>query len=195
MKKYPKTFKLKDGESVLIRPMEKNDFEQLVQFFQALHEEDRAFLRINVQSRDEIQRRFENLSRETCYCLIGIIKDHIIAEASLFRDAFGWKRKLGDIRVVVAREFQRKGLGKILTREIFLYALTTDMLKVQAEIMENQHGARKAFEHMGFRPETVLKDHVTDIYGNRHNLVVMSLDIEELWRIMEDFIPDRLFVV
>ena len=60
--------------------------------------------------------------------------------------------------------------------------------------MENQHSALAAFKRMGFKNETVLEKHVTDVNGNRQNLIVVSLDIEELWNIMEDFIPDRTYV-
>jgi len=51
-----------------------------------------------------------------------------------------------------------------------------------------------AFEHMGFKKEAVLHKHVTDINGERHNLVIMSLDIKDLWYLMEDFIQDKMYV-
>jgi len=45
---YPKAATLKDGRNVVIRPLTRNDFDQLYSFFQALPEEDRLFLRHDV---------------------------------------------------------------------------------------------------------------------------------------------------
>ena len=68
------------------------------------------------------------------------------------------------------------------------------MVKIQAEIIETQLSACSAFERMGFKKEALLKKHVIDINGERQNLIIMSLDIPELWNIMEDFILDPIYV-
>jgi hypothetical protein len=62
-------------------------------------------------------------------------------------------------------------------------------------MMEEQKSAISAFKRMGFKQEALLKKHVTDIEGKRHNLVIMNLDIEELWLIMEDFNQGKTYVV
>ena len=82
----------------------------------------------------------------------------------------------------------------MLVRELFLYALTTDLFKIKVELMERQKSAITAFERMGFRKEAVLKNHVINIEGERRNLVMMSLDIKDMWSEMEDFVQDRFYV-
>jgi RimJ/RimL family protein N-acetyltransferase len=194
MDEYPKEISLKSGQNLTLRLLEEEDIDSLVQFFKALPEEDRMYLRSDVTIRENIVRRFGSLNFDKVYPVIALDRDRIVAIGSLWRAEYGWMRNLGEIRVVVAKDFQRKGLCTILTREIFFHALTTDLYKIQAEVMEDQVGALNAFERLGFKKETVLRKHVTDINGKRVNLVIMSLDIQEMWYLMEDFIKGQFYV-
>jgi RimJ/RimL family protein N-acetyltransferase len=194
MDEYPKQVSLKSGQNLTLRLLSEDDIDSLVQFFHALPDEDRMYLRSDVTKRENIVRRFGNLNFEKVYPVIALDRDRIVAIGSLWRAEYGWMRNLGEIRVVVSQDFQRKGLCTILTREIFFHALTTDLYKIQAEVMEDQVGALNAFERLGFKKETVLRKHVTDINGQRVNLVIMSLDIQEMWYLMEDFIKGQFYV-
>jgi RimJ/RimL family protein N-acetyltransferase len=194
MDEYPKEISLKSGQNLTLRLLKEDDIETLVSFFQALPEEDRMYLRSDVTKRENIVRRFGSLNFDKVYPVIALDRDQIVAIGSLWRAEYGWMRNLGEIRVVVAQDFQRKGLCTILTREIFFHALTTDLYKIQAEVMEDQIAALNAFERLGFKKETVLRKHVTDINGNRVNLVLMSLDIQEMWYLMEDFVKGQFYV-
>lgn len=194
MEKYPKEVHLKSRETVIIRPMEKDDLDALIKFFQALPREHRMYLRSDVKQKENVIKRFGTLDYNIRFPLLAFHEGHLIGIGSLYRAEFGWTRHLGEIRVVIAPKFQRKGLSTVLVKELFFYAISTDLYKLQAEIMENQTSAISAFEHMGFKKEAVLHKHVTDINGDRQNLVIMSLDIKELWYLMEDFIHDKMYV-
>lgn len=194
MEKYPKEVHLKSGETIILNPLQKDEMEKLIQFFQSLPVEERMYLRSDVKKRENIIKRFGTLNYNIRFPLIAHFGQDIIAIGSLYRSEFGWTRNLGEIRVVVSPKFQRKGLCTILVKELFFYAISTNMYKIQAEIMENQSSAITAFEHMGFKKEAVLHKHVTDIKGERRNLVIMSLDIKDLWHLMEDFIQDKIYV-
>jgi hypothetical protein len=41
----------------------------------------------------------------------------------------------------------------------------------------DQRGAIAVFEGMGFRAEALLRDHVEDRDGNKHDLVILSHDV------------------
>ncbi len=194
MEKYPKEVHLKSRETIILRPMESDDMDALIQFFQALPLQDRLYLRSDVTKKENIIRRFGSINYNVRFPLLTFFEDRIIAIGSLYRAEFGWTRHLGEIRVVVTPDFQRKGLCTILVKELFFYAISTDLYKIQTEIMEIQTSAIAAFEHMGFKKEAVLHKHVTDINDERQNLVIMSLDIKEMWYLMEDFIQDKIYV-
>lgn len=194
MEKYPKTVKLKNGKEVIIRNFEEKDMDMLVNFFQSLPLKQRMYLRIDVMKKQNLLRRYGNIDHDRMYPVIALDNNKIIGEGTIFRFEFGWKRKLGEIRVVVAEDYQRLGLGSVLTRELFLYAVTTDLVKVQAEVMDTQEAALAAFKRIGFKEEAVLKNHVTDRDDNRRDLIIMTLDIEDMWRVMDDFVQDRFYV-
>lgn len=194
MDEYPKEVTLKGGDRFILRPLEEPDLEPLVEYFRSLPPEDRMYLRADVTKRENILHRFGDINYDKVYPLIALLSEQIVAIGTLFRAEFGWMRNLGEIRVVVHPDYQRKGLCTVLTREIFFYALTTDLYKIQAEMMENQVAAINAFERLGFKKETVLRKHVTDLEGNRCNLVIMSLDIQDMWYLMEDFIKGQFYV-
>ncbi len=194
MENYPKVVKLKGEESAVLRLLKEDDIEDLITFFSSLPLEDRMYLRADVTKRQNILRRFGTLNYDLIYPIIALDEDRIVAIATLYRAEFGWMRNLGEIRVVVAQDFQRKGLCTLLTKEIFFHGLTTDLYKIQAEMTEDQVAAINAFERLGFKKETVLRKHVTDINGKRANLIIMSLDIQEMWYLMEDFIKGQFYV-
>ena len=194
MEKYPKEVHLKSGEIIILNPLQNEEMEKLIQFFQSLPTDEKMYLRSDVSHRENIIKRFGTLNYNIRFPLLARYDEKIIGIGSMYRAEYGWTRNLGEIRVVISPEFQRKGLCTILVKEMFFHAISTDMYKIQAEIMENQSSAITAFEHMGFKKEAVLQKHVTDIKGERHNLVIMSLDIKELWYLMEDFIQDKMYV-
>ena len=194
MENYPKVVTLKGEESAVLRLLKEDDIENLITFFSSLPLEDRMYLRADVTKRQNILRRFGTLNYDLIYPIIALDEDRIVAIATLYRAEFGWMRNLGEIRVVVAQDFQRKGLCTLLTKEIFFHGLTTDLYKIQAEMTEDQVAAINAFERLGFKKETVLRKHVTDINGKRANLIIMSLDIQEMWYLMEDFIKGQFYV-
>ena len=195
MEKFPKAVKLRNSTTTTLRLLQKPDLEKLVEFFQSLPKKDRMFLRSDVMKKENILKRYGNINYDIMFPLLAVNKNRIIAIGTLFRAEFGWMHHLGEIRCVVAEKFKRQGLCSILVKELFLHAVTTDLTKIQAEIMEGQKSALSAFKRMGFKQEAVLKKHVTDIHGKRQNLVIMSLDIEDLWHILEDHTIGKSYVV
>jgi RimJ/RimL family protein N-acetyltransferase len=59
-----------------------------------------------------------------------------------------------------------------------------------ASMMDSQKAARRMFERMGFRVEAELKDHVKDLDGKKHNLVLMSCMLEDAWEKMSELLQD-----
>ena len=192
MNTYPKSMELKDGTKITLRIMIDDDLEAVIAFFQALPEKDRLYLRSDTKNPENVRRRFGNLNYDNMFPILVILKEEIVGIATLFRAEFGWMRNLGEIRVVITSALQRKGLAKILIRELFFQALSKQLYKIQLEFMDTQEPARIAAEHMGFHKEATLRKHVTDINGVRRDLIIMALDVEEMWYLMEDYIktPD-----
>jgi len=187
LKDYPKELTLKDKKTkVIIRPLEASDRNGLLKFFRSLSEKDRLYLRDDVTKEEIIDKWIKNINYEKVFPLIALHEKNIIADATLHRNEYSWTRHVGEIRIVVGEGYRRKGLGFLLLREIFYIALKMGLHKLVAESVEDDLSAVRMLEKMGFQKEAVLKNHVLDHRAVKHNLLIMSNDVETLLRHMAD---------
>ena len=178
---YPKEVKVKDGSTVVLRPFERKDKDALYAFFQRLPESDRLFLKDNVTDPATVDRWAVELNYDKIFPLLAWKGNEVVADATLHKNLGGWMKHVGTIRIVVAKGYQRHGLGSILANELFLHALKAGLEKIVAEMMETQQGAKKVFEKLGFKQEAIFRGHVRDQIGVRHDLLVLTKDLEEFW--------------
>jgi L-amino acid N-acyltransferase YncA len=190
MAEYPKTVTLKDNNRVELRLMRDKDMDALLEFYRSIPEENRQFLRIDVTNRKNLESRFGNLDYVHVYPILALDENKIVGIATIFKAEMGWKRHLGEVRVLIAPNYRRKGLGTIFVRELFFYALKSKICKIQAEMVEDQKSAIAAFEKLGFRKEATLRKHITDTHGKRENLIIMTLDVEDYWYLMENHVEN-----
>ena len=193
MKSYPKKVRLKDGTQIVLRPMIKKDVGKLLEFFKGLPDEDRMFLKEDVTKRKVIEGWAKELDYKRILPILAETKGKIIGDATLHRPRHGWSRHVGEIRMVVAKKYQRNGLGTILAREMYHHAMESKLEKLTAQAMETQVGAIKAFEKLGFKKEAVLTDQVIDIKGRKQNLIIMTNYVEDLWSKMEEIYSTEKF--
>src|SRR5512141_543013 len=97
--------------------------------------------------------RATELNYDRIYPLLAWKGNDIVADATLHKNLGGWMKHVGTIRIVVAKDFHRKGMGSVLANELFLHALKSGLEKVVAEMMEAQPGAKRVFEKLGFKLE------------------------------------------
>ncbi len=180
LSRYPKEVQLKDGSSVILRPMTRSDEGQLLDFFTNLTEEDRLYLRNDVANVRVVRSWFEQIDYQRVFPLLAIAGEDVVGDATLHRKPFSWMRHMGGIRIVVAQAYRKLGLARILADELLENALDEGLEKLTAEVVVNQDIALEAFSRLGFRKEAILKDYVLDSNGVRHNLVLMIKDIGEL---------------
>jgi L-amino acid N-acyltransferase YncA len=113
-----------------------------------------------------------------------------VADGSLELEAQGWKEHIAEIRLIVARPFQRKGLGTLMVRELYLLAASKKVEEIIVKIMGPQAGVQSILKGLGFHQEAVLHDYVKDISGTKQDLIVMRCDLEELWQKLGDHFDD-----
>lgn len=184
---YPKNFRTKDNLEITLRQMVKDDEPELIKFFQKLPETDRMYLRDDVSKPETIKKWVKNLNYERVFPVLAFLGEQIIGDATLHRENFGWKQHIGEIRIVIAPDFRKKGIGIILAREIYYLALKIGLKKLIAEMMADQIDAIKVFDRLGFVQEAVLSEHVIDAKGKLHNLVIMTNNVEALWQKIKDY--------
>lgn len=180
---YPKERTLKDGSKVTLRPMVREDEEGLKEYFGALSEMERLYLRNDVMNPEIIRFWVENLDYDNVLPILAIDEaGRIVGNGTLHFNKHSWSRHVGNIRLSVSSEFRRRGLAWILAGEAFHNALMTDLQKIVAEVLPEQEDVRLAFNQLGFRTEAVLKEQHIDARGRKHDVIIISNDINDLWK-------------
>jgi len=188
--KYPITVTLKGGETVELRPLQASDEQLLIEFFRDLPRESTEFLKDDVKDPAVVQRFVRQADPERVWAIVALAGGKVVGDATLHTDHVGWRRHVGEIRVVVASGFHKKRLATTMIHELVNQASSRELRKLEAQILDSQVHARTAFERLGFREEARLKDHAMDLDGRLHDLVIMTNTVDDLWRKMEDMISD-----
>ena len=165
---------------VRVRPLEAADAERFFWFLGGISEEDRQYLRIDIQDRNLVIDRVQRPLKGRDVRLIAETDDEILAEASLETHEPGWEDHVGEMRLLVAQKFRGKGLGRALAGEIYMRAFKAKVTLIVARIMRPQVGARRILRHFGFTEDAVLPHHVRDQRGQKQDLFMMTLDLEAL---------------
>jgi L-amino acid N-acyltransferase YncA len=178
---------LKDGTEVLIRPLEKDDVERSLAFFRALPKEDLNYLRSDPTQREVVEDRIREMESGEYERLVAVVDDQIVAEGALEMTGRQWTSHVGELRLIVAHAYRRKGLGMVMAHELYSLAASCKLEQIMVTMMRPQTAARNIFRKLGFREEAVLPDHVRARDGQSQDLVLMRCDLKALWRELDAF--------
>ncbi len=188
--KLPIDCDLKNGVQVRVREMVLDDEPAILRFFKALPIEDRHFLRNDVTDPVRVHNFMIDDTHDRVLAVVGEIDGKIIASAELDRNHYGSMTHVGQLRVIVAREFQHLGFGVILGRILVAAGIAAGIEKVLAETSTENKMAMAALQKGGFTLEATFKRHVKDLSGRKHDLAVYSYDVSHIWDKMEALVSD-----
>ncbi|MFA5111157.1 MAG: GNAT family N-acetyltransferase [Desulfobaccales bacterium] len=175
---YKKEGVLKDGSRVTLRPLVKEDREKLLDFFRRLDAKELNFLRNDVRDPAVIDHWVNHIDSNRVFPLVAEAGGRIVGDATLHMRKVGWKRHLGNVRVVVAKDYQNRGLATLLINELVELAGEFGLEKLIAEIHLQATAAFAVFKKAGFSVKAVFEDLVKDPGGKSSDLVVMVCDIQ-----------------
>ena len=170
-----------------VRPMNAGDRGALLAFADGLPDHDLLFLRRDIRDAEVVDQWIGDVESEQMTTLLAFADEEMIGYASIDRSQLQWSSHVGEIRVVVSEAARGKGLGRLLVEQAFQAAVVAGIEKVVARMTPDQKGAVAAFEGLGFRAEGLLRNHVRDLSGEKHDLLVMGLDIVALHGTLEGY--------
>lgn len=166
------------GTHLTFRLMTPEDSEAVTAFAKGLSLDDLTFLRTDITQPETIKAWMNYLRTGRTISVLAETPEKVIAGyASIHVNDAQWMRHVGELRVLVGSDFRGIGLGKRLTNEAFSMAKDIGLKKITAQMSTDQRSARQVFEHLGFRPEALLADHVMTRDGQTHDLLIMSYDV------------------
>ena len=175
---FPRTLELK-GRKIELHLMTAADRQALLDFALALPRHDLLFLRRDITDVSAIDAWIAEIESGIIQTVLAVENDAVIGYGTLHRSELQWSHHVAELRMMVAESSRGLGLGRSLTQEIFALALESGIEKMVARMTTDQKGAISTFEGLGFRPEALMRDHVKDLDGECHDLVVMSHPVEQ----------------
>lgn len=166
-----------NGTEVTFRLMTPADEAEITRFAKSLPEEDLMFLRSDITQAPAVKAWMAYLKNGRTISIAAEIDGHIAGYSTIHMNEATWTRHVGELRVIVGRDHRGLGLGKRLTNEAFAMAKDLGLRKITAQMSTDQRSARGVFEHLGFRPEALLADHVMTRDGQTRDLLIMSYDV------------------
>ncbi len=167
---------LKDGAYILLRPMIADDEKHLIEYYTSVSDEDLRYFRDHVKDPKLIQEWCESLDYGKVLPLLAFSKDRIVGSASLhFFD--GPKRHVGEVRLFLAKDFRKRGLGMKMVRALIDLARKQGLSILTAEIISEFTKFIRAFEQLGFKPMCVLDDYFMFPDGDLCDIVLMTMHL------------------
>lgn len=165
------------GSAVEIRPMDTGDAEAVLAFARRLPVHDLLFLQRDIRSDKVVAAWIEQIERGLIQSLLARVDGTVCGCAAVVRDELSWSPHVAEIRLLVAPDQRGEGIGTRLAQDAFALALGLGVEKIFVRMTPDQTGAIALFEEMGFHAEAMLRDHVRDVEGAKHDLAILSLDL------------------
>lgn len=190
--RYPKTVDCK-GAEIGLKLMTAADETAVSEFAKTLEPHDLLFLRRDITVPKVMGAWAEEVEAGTIVSLLAHTGYDIVGCSAVVCDPHSWSPHLGELRVLVSPAMREKGLGRILIQESFVIALSLGLEKLSAHMTVDQVNAIAVFEDMGFRTEALLRDQVKDRGGEKHDIAILSNDLNRSAAEAEAYGLDRQF--
>ena len=170
-----------------VRPMDADDRAAVLAFADGLPDHDLLFLRRDIRDAEVVDEWALEIESGRMLTLLAFADDELLGYASIDRSQLQWSSHVAEIRVVVCEDARGKGLGRLLAEQAFQAAVASGIEKLVARMTPDQKGAVAAFEGLGFVPEGLMRNHVRDLSGEKHDLLVMGLDVVAFHATLESY--------
>jgi RimJ/RimL family protein N-acetyltransferase len=173
---YPETREV-GRDLITLRYMNEGDRAAMLAFARGLPDHDLLFLRRDITQEPAVDSWIRDIKSGLITTVLAVLGNDIVGYGTLHRNDLRWSAHVAELRVMVAESMRGKGLGRILTQEAFAIALASGIEKIEARMTLDQKGAIATFEGLGFRPEALLRDHVKDRQGKKHDMLVLTHEV------------------
>jgi RimJ/RimL family protein N-acetyltransferase len=180
---YRHLITLQDGLRVCLRPLTPKDRDPLVDLFSSLPGEEVLHFRNNVANPGLVASWAENVDYSKVFPLVAVVGERIVGNSTLHLGS-GYTRHVAEIRLFLARDFRRRGIGSAMLKAQIEIARKLGLHHIVAEIVENQPQVIHAFERLGFERQCVFKDQFMTPSGDTLDMVVLALYLR---RAVDDF--------
>ena len=183
---YPRSVNL-DAGAIEFRHMSQADEAAVLEFARGLPPHDLLFLPRNISEPKVLSAWIKEIERGAIVSLLAVKGGKVVGCGTVVRDPHSWSPHVGEIRNVVSPQVRGLGVGRALSQETVALALEMGLEKLIVQMTVDQVSAIALFEGMGFRGEALLREHVRDLDGNKHDIVVLGHNVAQVQAQLEAY--------
>ncbi|MFW9832195.1 MAG: GNAT family N-acetyltransferase, partial [Candidatus Thorarchaeota archaeon] len=180
-KRYEQVWRMRDGRTVLFRPIKPEDEPMWLEMFQNFSDESirYRFFEIIKDTPHEVRIRYTNIDYDREIGIVPVLReggrDRILGVVRLIEEPNG---KHGEIAFIVADPWQRLGLGSKMIDYMIEICIERGLEEIYGVMLPDNYRAHRLMEKMGFNLE-----------HTRDGLVKATLDlkVERQWRAQREF--------
>ncbi|MBN2714911.1 MAG: GNAT family N-acetyltransferase [Deltaproteobacteria bacterium] len=180
-------FKLATSQQLAIRQPDINrDVERYHRFVCELPGFRQNYLKHHSTDAGECKRQLESYTGTESWALMAELDGSIVATGTLERQPFEWTRHVAELRCTVAPTSNHLGIGRLMIHQLVALAARQGIERVYVEVLREHRGAQLKLREEGFSTEAVRANYVRDVDGKLHDVLIMSMDIQDIWQNYED---------
>ena len=165
---------LRDGARVLLRPLTTDDREAFLGLFLPVTKDELRFMRHDVSDPAIVNSWIDNLDYDTIFPLAAVVADRIVGMGTLHFHS-GASRHRGEIRLFLAKDFRRRGLGTKMSQALIEIAKRRSLFLLEVQVVRDLSNHIKAMEKVGFKVNCTFEDYYMLPDGELRDVVLMFL--------------------
>lgn len=140
---------LRDGTRVLLRPLVKEDHHALNELYTNVSYDDRRYMRHDVNDPEVIRSWIDQLNYDVVLPIVAVVGDRIVGNTTLHFNT-GPARHRAEIRIFLAKDYRRRGLGNKLLQAAIEIARKKGLHMLEVQVVSDQIEVIKAMKNAGF---------------------------------------------
>ena len=170
---------MRDGARVLLRPLVPGDRQMLMDFFLPVSAEERRYMRHNIHDPEVVASWAENVDYDKVFPIIAVVNDRIVGTSTLHFNE-GTARHRAELRIFLAKDFKRRGLGSKLIQAQIEIARKRNIHLLEVQIISDQVEVIKAMQKVGFKPVCTFEDYFMLPDGELRDVVLLLLRLHKV---------------
>lgn len=171
---YRQVITLRDGARVLIRQLVSDDKSALLDLFLPVPADEARYMRHAIQDAAVVSSWAEHIDYDRVFPLVAVVGDRIVGNATLHFNQ-GPARHRAEIRIFLAKDFRRRGLGSKITQALVEVARRRGLYMLEVQVVSNQVQTIKAMQAVGFQTTCVFRDYFILPDGELCDVVHLSM--------------------
>jgi RimJ/RimL family protein N-acetyltransferase len=176
---FRQVFTLRDGARVLLRPLVPGDRQALLDFFLPVSAEERRFMRHNINNPDVVAAWADEVNYDKVFPILAIINDRIVGISTLHFNE-GTARHRAELRIFLAKDFKRRGLGSKLIQAQIEIARKRNIHMLEVQVISDHVEVIKAMQRVGFKPVCTFEDYFMLPDGELRDVVHLMLRLHKV---------------